>query len=293
MRYVYNLFRLLVVLLLAVGVVHSQCSVTLDGVDGLYSADTVYSGTTVTFWLRYTNATDTNMLGILNGFRTYSPDGGAWKSVKIDTVGLSQRQFDMVLSLVYYDTLDHSTPDTIGVGGACMDSGGLPANYDARAVSITLDLSDNRAVGKHICLDSSFFPPAGTWKWVQDSSFVSIYPSWDGPHCFYVMAQPTSVGDPTAQLPTTPQLSQNYPNPFNPSTVIRFTLPRTAPVTLSITDVLGRHVVTLVDKIVESGVHEVVWDGRNGSGNPVASGMYLYRLQSASFTQSRKMILLK
>ena len=233
------------------------------------------------------------MLGIMNGYRIYSPDGGAWKSVKIDTIGLSKSQFDLVLMTMYGDTLNHATPDTVGVGGAVMDSVGLPNGYDQRAVSITVDLGDGRAVGKHICIDSSFVPPAGRWIWVSDSTYNDYFPSWDGPYCFYVMESSTDVETHPAELPLNLMLSQNYPNPFNPTTTIRFYLPRSVHVTLSVADILGREIVTLVDEVLGSGEHSVVWDGKDRTGTMAAGGVYFYRLQAGERFETKKMVLVK
>ncbi|UCC45609.1 MAG: M6 family metalloprotease domain-containing protein [Candidatus Zixiibacteriota bacterium] len=96
-----------------------------------------------------------------------------------------------------------------------------------------------------------------------------------------------------SDLPATYSLSQNYPNPFNPSTAIRFALPAPAHVKLEVFNVLGRQVVVLVDAEMEAGIHVVDWDGTATGGESVASGIYLYRLVSRDFTQSRKMMLLK
>ena len=83
-------------------------------------------------------------------------------------------------------------------------------------------------------------------------------------------------------------LSQNYPNPFNPSTNIRFELPKTSHVNLTVFDVLGRQVSVLVNARREAGVHQVKFDG---SG--LASGVYLYRLTAGNFVETRKLLLLR
>jgi len=89
------------------------------------------------------------------------------------------------------------------------------------------------------------------------------------------------------------RLSQNYPNPFNPVTNIRFGLARKGHVNLSIYDVGGRKIKTLLDRRLEKGSHAVIWDGRNERGRRVASGVYFYRLEANEKTISRKMVLLK
>ena len=88
-------------------------------------------------------------------------------------------------------------------------------------------------------------------------------------------------------------LYQNYPNPFNPETVIGYVLRERKEVVLAVYDVLGRRVRTLVHEEQGAGRHEVVWNGLDGSGMPVASGMYVYRLEAGGFRATRRMLLLR
>ena len=94
-------------------------------------------------------------------------------------------------------------------------------------------------------------------------------------------------------LPNTYELSQNYPNPFNPTTTISFSLPTTSVTRLEVYNVLGQRVKTLVDGPLEPGVHQLEWDATDDHGSRVSSGIYFYRLQAGSFSDSRKMVLLK
>ena len=89
-------------------------------------------------------------------------------------------------------------------------------------------------------------------------------------------------------LPTEFELSQNYPNPFNPETVISYQLPVSGNVSLKVFDMLGREVVTLVDEVKEAGAYDVTFNGK-----ALASGTYIYRLQSGDYIKIHKMILLK
>ena len=89
-------------------------------------------------------------------------------------------------------------------------------------------------------------------------------------------------------IPTSTYLYQNYPNPFNPTTTIKFQLPGTTHVTLTMFDVLGRQVSVLVNDRRESGVYEVKVDGSN-----LASGVYFYRLQAGSYVLTKRLLLLK
>jgi hypothetical protein len=100
---------------------------------------------------------------------------------------------------------------------------------------------------------------------------------------------PTGV----AGAPIALSLEQNVPNPFNPATRIRFSLPEAARVNVTVFDVQGRRVVTLVDAMVGGGTKEVVWNGRDAHGQPVGSGVYFCRLTTGDRTLTRKMVLLK
>ena len=94
-------------------------------------------------------------------------------------------------------------------------------------------------------------------------------------------------------VPTEFKLGSNYPNPFNPTTMITYHLPEAAHVSLAVYNVAGQRVAQLVSTEQGAGVHQAVWDGRDASGSPVASGLYLYRIEAGSFSQTQKMTLLK
>jgi len=98
----------------------------------------------------------------------------------------------------------------------------------------------------------------------------------------------------TPALPSRFTLEQNYPNPFNPSTTIAYHLSKSSTVELTVYNLAGQKIRTLVsDKRQNAGNYSVQWDGRNDAGRAVVSGLYVYRLKSDSRVQSRKMLLLK
>ena len=98
-----------------------------------------------------------------------------------------------------------------------------------------------------------------------------------------------------SKIPASFHLDQNYPNPFNPTTTIRYSIPssKTSLVTLTIFDLLGRRVRTLVARLQPAGSYEVVWDGKDDDAKTVPSGIYFYRLIAGSETAVRSMMLLK
>ena len=97
-------------------------------------------------------------------------------------------------------------------------------------------------------------------------------------------------------IPRTFAVAQTYPNSFNPSTTIRFDVPEghsSGPWSLTIYDVRGRLVKTLVDEPRGPGRYQVHWDGRDDTGQKVSSGAYIYRIVTGDFISTRKMILVR
>jgi len=95
-------------------------------------------------------------------------------------------------------------------------------------------------------------------------------------------------------IPSSFSLDQNYPNPFNPTTTIRYGLPKDENVTLKVYNLLGQQVATLMNNVAKkAGYHNIVWDGLNQHGDTIASGMYIYHLQAGSYTNVKKMILVR
>jgi hypothetical protein len=94
-------------------------------------------------------------------------------------------------------------------------------------------------------------------------------------------------------IPTDFDISQNYPNPFNPNTTIKYQLPQLSQVTVTIYNLLGQKVKTLVNEQKKPGYYEVEWNGLNDHGVQVATGLYIYRIHAADFVRSKKMLLLK
>ncbi len=101
------------------------------------------------------------------------------------------------------------------------------------------------------------------------------------------------------QLPDKFGLTQNYPNPFNPITSILYDLPEKSMVVLKIYDLMGREVITLINKVENAGFKNVMWDGKDKYGRALSSGMYLYRINAVSketekrYHETRKMVLIQ
>ncbi len=117
--------------------------------------------------------------------------------------------------------------------------------------------------------------PSGSGWWVDDIKFTN--------YCLGLVGVPGNTN-----IPKTFALEQNYPNPFNPVTSIKYQLPSPENVSIKIFDILGKEVATLVNETKEPGYYEVNYDASN-----LASGLYFYRIEAGSFTQTKKMMLIK
>jgi hypothetical protein len=123
---------------------------------------------------------------------------------------------------------------------------------------------------------------------VRDLSYNGNHGDLVGSARLVVSDLPTSLRDPLYQIPHKFSLFQNYPNPFNPVTMIKYQIPINSDVELSIYNLLGQKVTTMVNEHQQAGFHQVEWDA---SG--ISSGVYFYQLVSGEYREVRKMMLLR
>ncbi|MFQ5865936.1 MAG: T9SS type A sorting domain-containing protein [bacterium] len=95
------------------------------------------------------------------------------------------------------------------------------------------------------------------------------------------------------QTPSNYSLVQNYPNPFNPETKIEFSLQKSGRVEISIYNLLGQEIITLVNEVKSPGKYQVKWNGKNRYGTDVSSGIYFYQMKTENFTDMKKMMLIR
>lgn len=147
-----------------------------------------------------------------------------------------------------------------------------------------------------INIDSMFFPPAGTFKFSPVTGGGSGYPPIVV-GCEVNVTNSISDADddnPSEEiLPQQFQLAQNYPNPFNPTTTIKYYVASKGIVNLSVYNILGQRVKTLVDGQMDIGWQEAQWNGKDENGNSVASGIYFYKMSAGDYVDSKKMLLMK
>ena len=189
---------------------------------------------------------------------------------------------DITHSAYIYGDYDPATIPGI-VNGVKTESAGAAAG-----ITKFTDLIENFSQSAHISAIDNL--PVGALIW-DDVKFAGYSSAADYQK---VIARYVALGGSVTGVREAPgvaggfTLSQNFPNPFNPSTTIRYRLPERSNVSLAVFNSLGQLVARLVQGEEEAGVHEARFDG---SG--LSSGLYFYRLQSGSFTQTMKLLLLK
>jgi hypothetical protein len=133
-----------------------------------------------------------------------------------------------------------------------------------------------------------------------DESILNWYvESYDGTYTVisntnqFFLSQSVLTTNDNQLYPKTFALHQNYPNPFNPITQIKYDLPEDALVKITIYDLMGRSIKSLVNSKQTAGYRSIQWNATNNIGEPVSAGMYIYMIQAGQFRQTKKMVLLK
>ena len=191
----------------------------------------------------------------------------------------------------YFSTIKncYSVGSVTGVEG---NNHGFLGNKGASCID-TLNYWDKELSGQ----DSSAGNAEG--KTTAEMQTESTFAGWDFASVWEIKPNnyPTLINNPmivsvekgeNESLPTVYSLEQNYPNPFNPSTMIKFNLPETSEIELSVYNILGQKVATLVKETLSQGTYEYQFDA-----NSLTSGIYFYKLQSDNFSEVKKMLLVK
>lgn len=173
----------------------------------------------------------------------------------------------------------------------CFDQSCFPSFLDSLATTPDFNSSplapgETRDFSMHVLIDSFNTGTghikllAGDTRNLSDTISVDLFATFDA-----------TVVDKNNNLDFSFALNQNYPNPFNPSTIISWQLPERANVTLNVYDLLGNKVAELVNELQDAGRHNVEFSSAGKIG--LVSGIYLYQIKAGSFTQTKKLMLLK
>ncbi|MBN2709441.1 MAG: T9SS type A sorting domain-containing protein [Calditrichaceae bacterium] len=166
-------------------------------------------------------------------------------------------------------------------------------NYETGAVYCDFKQDIDAGEAK---IHAGFFPKETSVRnlTIENNHFSDVFERCEL-HAYRIPKTGAAIDDRTTGLqPSAFYLAQNYPNPFNPVTNIEFRISKTEFVTLKIYDILGREIITLVNEQMPAGIHTAQWNGRNGRGQPVVSGIYYYQIQTGDgHVSAKKMLLLK
>ena len=231
-------------------------------------------------------------------------------TVNITVVGLNDAPSSFALSEQdsVYITMDNFATDSISftwdesidVDGdellydftaSLIVNGQVKAEYNSSSLTIREMKIDHQSVFDEIFAAQAMF---GEIEWdvsVRDS-MVEVT-SENGALTLGVNASAAVLSINGELLPEVFSLHQNYPNPFNPVTTLRYDLPENAMINITIYDMLGRQVKTLMDQTQDAGYKSVIWDATNDYGKPVSAGIYLYQIQAGEYISTKKMVLLK
>jgi len=183
---------------------------------------------------------------------------------------------------------DYGYVEVSNDGGAAWQQIGVAFNgFSTKHIEQTLSLNDFCGAGNsnvklrfRFVSDAQTLPPFAGW-FIDDIQVI------EGKNVSQVTKANVSI------VPDKYALHQNYPNPFNPRTTIRFELPESEQVTLTIFNIRGEIIRTLVDKQLSAGTHKIEWNGKDNFQMPITTGVYFYRLSTANFNSVKKLIFLK
>ncbi len=231
-------------------------------------------------------------------------------TVNITVVGLNDAPSSFALSEQdsVYITIDNFATDSISftwdesidVDGdellydftaSIIVNGQVKAEYNSSSLTIREMKIDHQSVFDEIFAAQAMF---GEIEWdvsVRDS-MVEVT-SENGALTLGVNASAAVLSINGELLPEVFSLHQNYPNPFNPVTTLRYDLPENSLVNVTVYDMLGRQVKTLINQTQDAGYKSLIWDATNDYGKPVSAGIYLYQIQAGEYIQTKKMVLLK
>ncbi len=163
---------------------------TLDHIDGLYASDSLKTGEQITFYIRLTNNTGEPIVAYSHGFTIYSPDSVTWDTViGINPGAITKEMIDQDMFFTPVN-VDGSGADTLGIGSYNVNGSGIPNGFSEVAFAVQIGALDTQFHGKHLCIDSTFYPPGGEWLWSM--AHRSVHPDWDGVHC-YVIVNPEKL----------------------------------------------------------------------------------------------------
>ncbi|NOY58784.1 MAG: T9SS type A sorting domain-containing protein [Calditrichaeota bacterium] len=237
-----------------------------------------------------------------NYLKLSSGAGGPGTSHNVISIYLDNSVPVRGVQLQIADTLHYMSPDTVWTVGRAKDFDVAynPEDYDGYLTLILISAQTIPAdTGKIMQISYSISPDAPLNS-VVDLLFLKIIVTDSLHHPLEVeyhngkfKVYPTSAVESIGHVDFQYQLKQNYPNPFNPTTQIDFSMKKDGYTKLEIFNLLGQHVRTLLSASLKAGSHSMQWDGLDENGKQATAGVYLYRLQSGDFVETKRLTLLR
>ena len=238
-------------------------------------------------------------LGMWDAATLTYPGGGFAKGGSVATEYVEATHFEFVSGTMDYYPIVMNALDLSGVTVDVGDELGVFANgrcvggsviTDTEAMTLVAWADDSmtdfvEGYKANDQIELRFWDSAVNAETVLDANFIEGEGTFSG---FYTIA--TATGE---LIPAEFDLSQNYPNPFNPTTSISYQIPSDANVMLTIYNVLGQEIRTLVNTTQEAGYYSTNWDGLDNAGMRMSSGVYFYQLVTPESKMTKKMVLMK
>ena len=167
-------------------------------------------------------------------------------------------------------------------------------SYSSLSLSINIDAVDFTLDGNNIFMNPLFCDSEnGDYTLAANSPLVGAGENETDIGALGVGCEAIELAIDQNLIPSVYSLHQNYPNPFNPTTKISYDLPEASVVSLSIYDLMGREIRTMINSEQTAGFKNIQWNATDNLGKSVPAGMYIYTIQAGEFRQTRKMVLLK
>ena len=217
------------------------------------------------------------------------------------TIGIfNPAMMHIVHKSIRYEDLFNN--DSISIEGRIIDYG----NYEIESVKLFWKYDSENDSFQEVSLNinsenrfSGIFPSLSPNSEIQyyiqcnnNNGDTISHPNF-GWHTFNSLSNSLSIKENNKTTPTAWALHQNYPNPFNPTTLIRYDLPQDAFVKITVFNMYGKVIKTIINEKKSSGSKFIQWDATNNQGKIVSSGVYLYRIEVENFMQTKKMIFIK
>jgi type IX secretion system substrate protein len=271
---------------------------------GGFAPDTVMPGADFTIDFYMENASEEYAMGLSMTYALYSPD--SISTVTYRDIGGQLGEPALVPSVLFLNGMepgeywsfwnrlithswDGALPDTFHyLAVSITPPDGWPDEPEAKYIQIGMNIAEEGT----FCIDSINLG-AAFYDWAWGIAQIPTFEGTDVGHCFVVNDPANAFDEHGNLIPDDWSLSQNYPNPFNPATQIDFEVPYQSNVAITVYNVLGQRIKTLVDKEYIAGFYSETWNGDTDNGGPAASGIYFYKLEGDDFANTRKMMLLK